>query len=124
MQDDLFEALILGAVIGGAVLAIRALMGSAPSQAQVLVLLLVGVALVVVQFALSLRRSRRDGPPQDRPRASPRRLRRRMGRRSLFMHELTHNWTGLDEHIHAATPAPRPEEALVGKDGEDTGESR
>jgi hypothetical protein len=125
MQDDLVEAVILGTVIGGAVLAIRALMGSTPSQPQMLVLLLVGVVLVVVQFMLSLRRSRRNGPPHDHTRGGPHRLRRRMERRSPFMHELTNNWTGLDDHIPSVAPAPpQGEEQLVGDEREGSGDSR
>ncbi len=126
MQDDLVEAVILGIVIGGAVLTIRALMGSTPSQPQMLVLLLVGVALVVVQFLLSLRRSRRNGPPpHDHTRGGPHRLRRRMERRSPFMHELTNNWTGLDEHIPGVAAAPpQGEEQLVGDEREGPGDSR
>jgi hypothetical protein len=126
MQDDLVEAVILGTVIGGAVLAIRALMGSTPSPAQMLVLLLVAVVLVVIQFMLSLRRSRRNGaPPADHARSGPQRLRRRMDRRSPFMHELTNTWTGLDEHIPGVAPAPpQDEERLVGNEQKERGDSR
>lgn len=126
MQDDLVEAVILGTVIGGAVLAIRALMGNTPSQGQMLVLLLVAVVLVVVQFMLSLRRSRRNGsPPPDHSRGGPHRPRRRMERRSPFMHELTNNWTGLDEHVPGVAPAPpQGEERLVGNEREEPGDSR
>lgn len=126
MQDDLVEAVILGTVIGGAVLTIRALMGSTPSPAQMLVLLLVAIVLVVVQFMLSLRRSRRNGaPPPDHARSGPRRLRRRMERRSPFMHELTNSWTGLDEHVTGVAPAPpQDEEQLVGNEQKERGDIR
>ena len=99
MHKDLIDNLVIGAGIAFVVLAIHALTDSASAQLQLLALILAGIALFCVQLALTLRRARRTDPPREEP-AEPeqRPSRPRAGRRNPFFRELTHDWTGLDEH--------------------------
>ena len=96
MYNDMPEGLIIGATIGLAVVAIRMLLVGA-SLGQALALVLAGVVLCVAQVVLALRRARRATRPSV-PQPSSRRT-RRLSRHNPFTQELTHNWTGLDDHL-------------------------
>lgn len=110
MRSDLAEGLILGAVIGLVVLAIHELTSGAPSELQLLALFLAGLLLCGVQLLLSLRRSRhKDNPPGSHPEPSQPILGRRARRQTLFIQELTRNWTGLNDRLPVEDEAPPPD---------------
>jgi hypothetical protein len=106
MYNDMPEGLIIGATIGLVVVAIRILLAGA-SLGQALALVLAGVVLCAAQVVLLLRRARRVAPPPA-PRPSPARP-RRLSRQNPFAQELTHNWTGLDDHLTAENRESRTE---------------
>jgi hypothetical protein len=110
MYNDMPEGIIIGATIGLAVVAIRILLAGA-SLGQALALVLAGVVLCVAQVVLSLRRARRASrAPVSRPGSG---RARRLSRHNPFAQELTHNWTGLDDHLteenHTKGTRPRTE---------------
>jgi hypothetical protein len=106
MYNDMPEGLIIGATIGLVVVAIRMLLAGA-SLGQALALALAGVVLCVTQVVLSLRRARRATRPST-PQPRPARA-RRLSRHNPFAQELTHNWTGLDDHLTEENQEPRIE---------------
>jgi hypothetical protein len=100
MRNDLIESLVIGGSIGFVVLAIHALTDGAPAQLRLLALLVAGIGLFCAQLALGIRRTRRSGAPhEEQPQQAPAPLQRAGRRRNPFFRELTHDWTGLDEHI-------------------------
>jgi hypothetical protein len=103
MHNDLPEGLIIGATIGLAVVAIRVLLAGVSAE-QALALALAGVALCAGQIVLSLRRARRTTRPPAPPRTAARP--RRLSRHNPFAQELTHNWTGLDDHLTEENQEP------------------
>jgi hypothetical protein len=96
MYNDMPEGLIIGATIGLVVVAIRILLAGA-SLGQALALVLAGLLLCVAQVVLSLRHARRATRPSAPQPGSSRA--RRLSRHNPFAQELTHNWTGLDDHL-------------------------
>lgn len=107
MRNEWLEIVLVGAAIGLAVIAIRTLIGQSIPQVQLLALVLAGAGLSLLQFRLSLRRMRQgDQPSHDRNTTRPAE-RRRPHRPNPFDHELTRNWTGLDERL-TRPDAPRP----------------
>lgn len=115
MRNELVEGLLVGAVIGLAIIAIRTLMAGASTLLQALALLLVGIALGVAQLVLVLRRADREETPQHGPVESRQAPVRRPGRRhDPFARELTGDWTGLDERISG-----RDAERVVGAEEPD-----
>ena len=103
MYNDMPEGLIIGATIGLVVVAIRILLAGA-SVGQALALVFAGLVLCAAQVVLSLRRARRASRPPV-PRPAPGRT-RRLSRHNPFAQELTHNWTGLDDHLTEENPEP------------------
>ncbi|HJZ47289.1 MAG TPA: hypothetical protein VKE41_08995 [Roseiflexaceae bacterium] len=98
MRNSLIESLVLGCGIVLGVLLVQALAEGAPAMTQLLALLGVGVVLFCIQLVLTLRRRRsNDVPPEHEAGQQPVALLRR-GRRNPFFRELTHDWTGLDDH--------------------------
>jgi hypothetical protein len=98
MRNNFVESAVIGSSIAFGVLAIHALTDSTPAQLQLMALVLAGVALFCVQLAFTIRRIRHsDAPAEEQPEAErPARL--RPDRRNPFFRELTHDWTGLEEH--------------------------
>jgi hypothetical protein len=99
MRNRSIESLVIGCGIALGVLLVHALTQGAPATTQLLALLTTGVVLFCIQLALAVRRARRSGPPpegQDEPQQRSRPLRQR--RRNPFARELTHDWTGLEDH--------------------------
>lgn len=113
MRNEWTEFIVVGAGIGIAVMVIRALIDPTAPQIQLLALALAGLALALLQFRLARRRrGRADQPPTERPAARP-------PRRTPFDHELTRNWTGLDERLtwpDAARP-PDPDAQIAEPSG-------
>jgi len=106
MHNDLPEGIIIGATIGLMVVAIRALLAGA-STAQALALTLAGLALCASQIVLSLRRVRHVARQRAEQPTAPRPW--RLSRHNPFAQELTHNWTGLDDHVIKEDREPRTE---------------
>jgi hypothetical protein len=96
MRNSLIESLVIGCGIALGVLLVHTLTQGAPAMTQLLALLTAGVVLFCVQLALVLRRGGRLPEEQDKPQQPSRPLRRR--RRNPFARELTHDWTGLEDH--------------------------
>jgi hypothetical protein len=99
MRNRPIESLIIGCCIALGVLLVHALTQGAPAMTQLLALLTAGVVLFCIQLALALRRhGARGATPeeQDEPQQRSRPLRHR--RRNPFVRELTHDWTGLEDH--------------------------
>jgi hypothetical protein len=97
MRRNFFEEIIIGATIGLAVMAIRTLIGGATAW-QALALVLAGTALCGIQLLLLRRPPRAAQPPAEEESEAPRpAIRARSSRRNPFAHELTRNWTGLDD---------------------------
>jgi hypothetical protein len=104
MRNSLLESLIVGCGIALGVMLIHTLTQGAPAATQLLALLAAGIVLFCVQLGLALRRSRQDGRlSEEQLEQHPIRLRH--GRRNLFFRELTHDWTGLDDHSAEREPA-------------------
>jgi hypothetical protein len=94
MRNSTIESLVIGCGIALGVLLVHTLTQGAAAISQLLALLAVGVVLFCVQLALA---SRRGSPPPAAPGESRTRpLRQR--RRNPFARELTHDWTGLEDH--------------------------
>jgi hypothetical protein len=109
MRNELIEGVIIGATIGLAVVAIRALFVGDTSAGQALALVLAGAVLCGVQLLLVLRRAgKRSSDSTEMPQAAP----RRPGRQNPFAQELTRNWTGLDDRlpVDSALPSEAPSE--------------
>jgi hypothetical protein len=104
MRSEILEGLIIGGMIGLAVVAIRTLLLGQASLIQALVLATAGIVLCGVQIVLSLRRARFRRPLQEQPEPSPPTPRRRLRRKNPFAYELTHNWTGLDDRLSKQQP--------------------
>jgi hypothetical protein len=119
MRNELIEGIILGIGIGVAVMGIRMLVSGASLQGQVVVLLLVGAAFCLVQLVLIVRRAPRgDQSPRDEAETRAPAARRRSRRHNPFAHELTRNWTGLDERVPpggAARPPDTKEDPTEGR---------
>src|SRR5438552_1963743 len=99
MRNHPIESLLIGCGIALGVLLVHALTQGAPALTQLLALLAAGVVLFCTQLALALRRARRGAQPheqQHEPQQRSRPLRYR--RRNPFARELTHDWTGLEDH--------------------------
>jgi hypothetical protein len=99
MRTSPIESLVIGCGIALGVWLVHTLTQNAPALIQLLALLSAGVVLFCIQLALLVRRARRGGSSAEPPDAPPQLslpLRRR--RRNLFARELTHDWTGLEEH--------------------------
>jgi hypothetical protein len=104
MRNNFVESAVIGGSIAFGVLAIHALTDSTPAQLQLMALVLAGIALFCVQLAFTIRRIRQSNArSQEQPEAElPARL--RPDRRNPFFRELTHDWTGLEEHtLHRAS---------------------
>jgi hypothetical protein len=100
MHDDLIEGLIIGTTIGLVVFAIRVIFVGTASMVLLLALALAGLALCAVQILLSRRRARQSvRRPRERPEPTHPLPRRRLSRHNPFAQELTHNWTGLNDHL-------------------------
>ena len=98
MRNSPIESLVIGCGIALGALLVHALTQGAPALTQVLALLVAGVVLFCIQLALTVRRARQGSPPpdqQDEPQQRFQPLRQR--RRNLFMRELTHDWSGLED---------------------------
>jgi hypothetical protein len=112
MRNEWLEFILIGAGIGLAVLAIRALIGQDVPQVQLLALVLVGMALSLLQFRLALRRRRQGSrPPSEQNTARRPVTHVRPARPNPFDNELTRNWTGLDERLSNAEPPRAPDAA-------------
>ena len=98
MRNSLLESLIVGCGIALGVMLVHTLTQGAPATTQLLALLAAGIVLFCIQLGLALRRPRRDGAPTEQQAGVEHRLLSRRGRRNPFFRELTHDWTGLDEH--------------------------
>jgi hypothetical protein len=111
MRNSPIESLLIGGGIALGVLLVHALTQGAPALVQLLALLAAGVVLFCVQLVLALRRA---PPPhrQDEPQRRFGPLRQR--RRNMFARELTHDWTGLEDH-----PAERDAASPYAPDGLD-----
>ena len=99
MRNRSIESLVIGCGIALGVLLVHALTRGASAMTQLLALLAASVVLFCIQLALAVRRARRSGPPpeeQDEPQQRSRPLRHR--RHNPFARELTHDWTGLEDH--------------------------
>src|SRR4051812_556635 len=94
MRNGTIESLVIGCGIALGVLLVHALTQGASAITQLLALLAVGVVLFCVQLVLASRRSR--PPPAEPGKSRSRPLRQR--RRNPFTRELTHDWTGLEDH--------------------------
>jgi hypothetical protein len=99
MRNSLIESVMVGGSIALGVLLIHTLTQGAPAATQLLALLAVGVVLFGMQLVLTLRRTRRSGPPPEEQARPQQRSALRRGRRNPFFRELTQDWTGLDEHL-------------------------
>jgi hypothetical protein len=100
MRNSLIESLVVGGGIALGVLLVHTLTQGAPVTTQLLALLGVGIVLFCAQLALILRRARRTGqPPEQQDELAQRPILSRRGRRNPFFRELTHDWTGLDDHL-------------------------
>lgn len=110
MRNEWIELILVGTVIGLAVLAIRALIGQTVPQVQLLALIVVGLVLSLLQFRLALRRRRQGSQsPNEQNTARQPATRRRPARPNPFDHELTRNWTGLDERLANSEPPRTPD---------------
>ena len=99
MRNSPIESLVIGCGIALGVLLVYGLTQGAPAMIQLLALLAAGVVLFCIQLALALLHARRDGrspEEQDEPQQRSWPLRQR--RRNAFARELTHDWTGLEDH--------------------------
>ena len=96
MRNRPIESLVIGCGIALGVLLVHALTQGAPATTQLLALLTAGVVLFCIQLALVARRSNRPPEAQDESQQRSRPLRHR--RRNPFARELTHDWTGLEDH--------------------------
>ena len=100
MRNSLIESLVIGCGIALGVLLVHTLTQGAPATAQLLALLAAGIVLFCIQLALALRGARRTGqPPKQQDERTQRPILSRRGRRNPFIRELTHDWTGLDDHL-------------------------
>jgi len=112
MRNQWLEFILVGTVIGLAVLAIRTLIGQAVPLVQLLALMLIGLVLSLIQFRLALRRRRQGSQsPNDQNTAHQPAAQGRLARHNPFDHELTRNWTGLDERLTNADPPRAPDAA-------------
>jgi hypothetical protein len=103
MRNELIEGVIIGATIGLAVVAIRALFVGDTSAGQALALALAGAILCGVQLVLVLRRAgKRSSDSTEVPQVAP----QRPGRQNPFAQELTRNWTGLDDRLPVDNATP------------------
>jgi hypothetical protein len=94
MRNSTIESLVIGCGIALGVLLVHTLTQGASALTQLLALLAAGLVLFCIQLALA---SRRGSPPpaeQGESHSRPLRLRRR----NPFTRELTHDWTGLEDH--------------------------
>ncbi|MEO7908154.1 MAG: hypothetical protein ABIV47_00760 [Roseiflexaceae bacterium] len=99
MRSSLIESLVLGCGIALGVVLVQVLTQGTPVITQLLALLVAGVVLFCLQFALALRRSRRGVPsPEEHGERQQRSRPLRQRRRNSFTRELTHDWTGLEDH--------------------------
>lgn len=96
MRNSPIESLVIGGGIALGVLLVHALTQGAPVTTQLLSLLTAGVVLFCLQLALALRRGSPTPAAQDEPQPRSRSLRQR--RHNPFARELTHDWTGLEDH--------------------------
>ncbi len=96
MRNGTIESLVIGCGIALGVLLVHALTQGASAMTQLLALLAAGVVLFCVQLALASRRGSPSHAEQDESHPHSRPLRQR--RRNLFTRELTHDWTGLEDH--------------------------
>ena len=94
MRNGTIESLVIGCGIALGVLLVHMLTQGASAMTQLLALLAAGVVLFCIQLALASRRG--SPPPAKQGQARPRSLRQR--RRNPFTRELTHDWTGLEDH--------------------------
>lgn len=97
MRRELIDILLLGGAIALLTLAIHALTGSATPYYRLLALALAGIALFGIQLARALRRARQDDRPSDEG-SDHELIHRRHNPNNPFFRELTHDWTGLDDH--------------------------
>jgi len=99
MRNSVIESLMVGCGIALGVLLIHTLTQGAPATTQLLALLAAGIVLFCVQLGLALHRSRHDRPPpEEHAGLAQRPMLSRRSRRNPFFRELTHDWTGLDDH--------------------------
>jgi hypothetical protein len=99
MPNNSIESLVIGCSIALGVLLVHGLTQGASGLVQLLALLGVGLVLFCIQLVLAQFRARRgDASPeqQNQPRLPFRSLRGRRG--NPFARELTHDWTGLEDH--------------------------
>lgn len=94
MRNGTIESLVIGCGIALGVVLVHALTQGASAITQLLALLAAGVVLFCVQLVLGSRRGSPSHAEQDE--SHPRPLRQR--RRNPFARELTHDWTGLEDH--------------------------
>ncbi len=106
MRNSLIESLVIGCGIALGVMLVHVLMQGAPVMTQLLALLAAGVVLFCVQLALTLRSTRRGGPPpEEQDERQPRLRPLRRHRRNPFARELTHDWIGLEDYSTEREPA-------------------
>jgi hypothetical protein len=106
MRNSVLESLMIGCGIALGVLLIHTLTQGTPATTQLLALLAAGIVLFCLQLGLALRRSGKYGPPHDEQTRLDQHLPlSRRGRRNQFFRELTHDWTGLDDHSAERGPA-------------------
>jgi hypothetical protein len=98
MRNSPIESLIIGCGIALGVVLVHVLTQGAPMLTQLLALLAAGMILFCIQLALALLRAHRSPAPdqRDAPQPPSRLLHGR--RRNPFARELTHDWTGLEDH--------------------------
>ena len=99
MRNSPIESLLIGCSIALGVLLVDSLTQGAPVLTQLLALVTAGAVLFCIQLTLAFRHARHDSrssEQQDGQHQLSRSLRRR--RRNPFARELTHDWTGLEDH--------------------------
>jgi hypothetical protein len=99
MRNSPIESLVIGCGIALGVVLVHVLTQGEPMLIQLLALLAAGVVLFCIQLALALLHAPRGSPSSeqhDAPQPLSRPLRGR--RRNPFARELTHDWTGLEDH--------------------------
>lgn len=106
MRHSVIESLMVGCGIALGVMLVHSLTQGAPATTQLLALLATGIVLFCVQLWLALRRSSQASASQEEPSwLEQHPMLSRRGRRNQFFRELTHDWTGLDDHSTEREPA-------------------
>jgi hypothetical protein len=97
MRRDFVDILLLGGAIAIVTLAINILTDGVAPYYRLLALALAGIALFGVQLVRAIRRARQDDrPSEESVDHEPTHIRHNPN--NPFFRELTHDWTGLDEH--------------------------